>query len=315
MTSSVFSLGAHSRFMFKLIEPSIKPKNMSFFKQFFCDRSNHLARYTRLTTGMDKTLKFTVSALDLSRKLTARFDPESSTLPGLTAAHTGFKDARAVISLGNVFQGVIPGIVGSVKLCNKLISDIRKEREGTSLNSSPLVYFPSSKTNQAYNQIALGKRQQARKLCENILSIVGAGAYVVTFGGIRPVMLANQYGHFCSSSQTQVLGLAADSLMCASHITGIGASICSLAFEKEAYKEAKISVVSSEIKEHYRALSRAHRSTLINTSVGITEKILDLACDILKLVPACARAVPGEVRAALGVLIGALGIYKVWRTS
>ncbi len=317
MSSSIFSLAPRSAVLFRLVQPEIKPKSMNFVKQFFCNKKNHLARYTRLTSGVDKTLKFTISTLDLSKKLTNRFDPESSSLPGLSAAYTGFKDARSVLGLFNVFQGSIPGMVASVKTCHKLIKDIREEQEATSLIPASLVTSFEFSPKQAYNEIALGRKQQVTKVVENICSFLGAGTYTVTFGALRPLMLANHYGRFCSSAQMQSVGLSADALMCASHIAGIGSSVCSLMFEQTAYMQARQALTfSSERRENDSAiLKEQHRGAVVASSISLVEKLLDLACDILKLVPACVQAVPGEVRAGLGMLIGLLGMYKVWRSS
>lgn len=314
MSSSIFSLAPRSTVLFRLVQPEIKSKNMHFIKQVFCDKKNHLARYSKLSSGIDKTLKFTISTLDFSKKLTSRFDPESSSLPGLSAAYAGFKDARSVIGLFNIFQGSIPGMVGSVKMCHQLIKDIRKEKEATSLISESLVISPGLTPKHTYNEIALGKKQQVTKVVENICSFFGAATYVVTFGALRPVILANQYGRFYSSSQIQPVGLSADALMCASHIAGIGSNICSLVFEQTAYFQARQALAFS-LEKTKGILEEKHKDVIVASSVSLAEKLLDLTCDILKLVPACVQVVPGEVRAGLGMLIGLLGIYKVWRSS
>lgn len=299
-----------------------KAKGTNFFKQFFVNRKNHLKRFSQLSAGVDKTLKFTIASLELSKLMTQRFEPTSASLPGLSAAYTGLKDARSVLGLFNALQGSIPGMVDSVKLCNRLVHDLRHGEQATSLTNELLMtpaHCQKEKVTpeNTYSNIAFGRKQQIAKAVESACGAVGAGTFAFTFAALRPVMLANQYEKFLSPQDISSVGLAADALMCVNHIVGIGSAVSSLVYEMSAFTTAKTAILKkNELRNnHIKSLNVRHRDHLTTSSLTLIEKSLELTCDILKLVPTWAVAVPKEVRAGIGVLIGALGIYKIWKTS
>lgn len=320
--SSVFALASRGcSIAFRHTPPTVKPPGMNCVKQFFVSKENHLARFSRLSAGVDKALKFTISTLEFSKLMTQRFDPTSASLSGLSAAHAGIRDARSVLGLFNTFQGAIPGMVSSVKLCNQLVHDLRNNYQATSLTKSILMTTEchlqeSQMPEHRYNQIAFGRRQQISKAVESACNAIGGGTFAFTFATLRPLMLVNQYEKFLSSSQLSSVGLAADAIMCVNHIVGVGSAVASLVFEESAFATARAAIMDqSNSESHLQLLNIMHRTNLSNSSLTLVEKSLELSCDILKLVPACVVAVPKEVRAGIGVFIGILGLYKIWRTS
>lgn len=295
--------------------PAVGKARASFVKSFFTNSGNQVSSFLRKSSGTDKVIKVAAASSDLAAAIATRTGASGEMLEQISTAQSAFSGARTVLGLFNAYNGAIPATVDAVKQSVSLVKSLHKQDDVYS--SAPKGGRVEGGLQSPYNQVYVGRTEKVLGLGAQVCKGVGSGTYALSFGVLRTGLFANKIGGFMSSDVKTGFGKAFDVAMCANHAAGFSGSIFGLAYEKMAYQRAKKACNLEDARgaELRSLLDRAHRSVVVGHILTLFEKTLDLILDFFKLIPTIATLLPAEAKAALGILIGSIGVYKIWRTS
>ncbi len=285
------------------------------FKGLCCNEKNRLAGFVGKTKNVDKVLKVAKSAVDVASGAADIKGEENKTVKNISGAVGG---ARDVLSLFNVFNGMVPATVQATRKCCKAIKRI----------------FTSEEKSDA----ALEAAQQGCKVVSGVTSIP-------VFGGIKPVLLANKLAEkpFLSNQVKNNLGTAVNVLMTANHAAGFVGNVVSIhqeqkAFEKQllevnslsekgisnvqgspwspSAKSAIAALFSREAAAKRSEIRKAYFARMKHLFLGLLEKAFDLVGDVFKLIPlGISAGVRLIVTSVCSLVSACIGVYSAWSAS
>ncbi len=302
-----------------------KGSQKALLSRVFCDPGNPVSAYVNKTAGVDKALKASIAAAELTKGVILQQGGSEASLATASNVLGILKDARTVVGLTNALNGCIPGAVASVKSCYQ---NFRYAFAGESQG-----VVDERNEGKAYNKQYLTRGEYLAAAVKSGCDAVGAGTFAITFGTLRPTLLADRLTHgglICRQTKAGVTA-ACDYLMVANHAAGVVGGSIGLGLENRQFSRAMASlelhansfaerVVSLDEKEllqqDVEALKAAHHKAIKKGICGVIEKSLELFLDALKLIAfPITQPITLIVRGAVGLAIGGLGMYKVWSSD
>lgn len=230
-----------------------------------------------------------------------------------------------MVGLTNVLNGCIPGAVASARNCYQNFRyAFAGEKQGV---------VDERNSGKVYNKQYLTQGEYLAAAIKSGCDFVGASTFAVTFGSLRPVLLADKLTHGGLVSRHTKTNMTAtcDYLMVANHAAGVVGGSIGLGLENRQFNRALSSlnaiaesyasrVVSNDdqelLQQDIEALKTAHKTAIKKGICGVVEKALELFLDALKLITfPITQPVTFIVRGAVGIVIGGLGMYKVWSSD
>lgn len=281
-------------------------------RSFCCNERNKLSRFVGRAKNLDKSLKAAKTVADLTAdvlNLTGESPDVAMTARNISA---GVGTTRSFIALANVFNGVIPGMVSSVRKCCDRIRKLGISSQDQETSTDHLVAI-------------------AQEGC----NLVSGATYTAVFGGIRPALLANKLASrpFLNSCQKAQLGDSVTYLMTANHAAGVLGGALGIFAEQRAYERQsrqleedlksispngeKSSPFCERVAERWRMRKQeSHLARLKRLILSTFEKFFDLLGDIIKLIP---LGVSAGVQAIIGgvcaLVSASIGLYSAWANS
>ncbi|MEG0037472.1 MAG: hypothetical protein RR519_01160 [Victivallaceae bacterium] len=291
-------------------------------KTFFTSSTNKLSSFINRTKGVDKAVKAAAAVTELSRVIAMRTGAAEA-VAGASTALGLFTDARSVIGLANALNGSIPAMVDSGKNCKTLVMGLIKKQSFVAIGAKedPQDGNESRVSIVDYNRLYCGRGEMALGLVDHACGLVSSATYVTAFGPVRGTLFANRCSSFMAPPVKQGFSQAFNWLMAVNHAAGLIGSSCALVHENKAYRRVLESCdLVAESGEALDVTARprlkmVHQYFIIGHVVNLMEKLMEMILDIFKIIPSIVSILPLEAKAALGVLIGFIGLYKIWRTA
>ena len=284
------------------------------FSQFFTNGTNHLSRFVKTSAGLDKTAKLGKAVAEMTQGILQETGGSDSAVKTAKNIVDCTKVTRDVMGLGNVVSGVIPSIISNARKCCSLMRQsfsARAEFDPSNKEPSPNALCTKSDFRLA----------AAKTVCD----LIGGVTFAITFGGLKPALLANKVAGnpFLSSAAKASLGTGVSILMTANHAAGVVGGSLSIIRERRAYQRCLGRLNQKEggqeesgSAQEVQAMRSSYVKRLRNIILTIIEKALELVADFLKLIPwpmsaACNLACVGAITAASS----SLALWKVWQST
>ncbi|WP_370913606.1 CT529 family inclusion membrane protein [Chlamydia pecorum] len=284
------------------------------FSQFFTNGNNHLSRFVKTSRGLDKTAKLGKAVAEMTQGILQETGGSESAVKTAKNIVDCTKVTRDVMGLGNVVGGVIPNIIRNARKCCLLMRQsfsARAEFDPSNKELSPNALYTKSDFRLA----------AAKTVCD----LISGTTFAVTFGGLKPTLLANKVAGnpFLSSEAKASLGTGISILMTANHAAGVVGGGLSIIRERRAYQrclerlnQKEVGQEKSGSAQEVQAMRSSYVKRLRNIILTIIEKALELVADFLKLIPwpmsaACNLACVGAITTASS----SLALWKVWQST
>lgn len=284
------------------------------FSQFFTNGNNHLSRFVKTSAGLDKTAKLGRAVAEMTQGILQETGGSESAVKTAKNIVDCTKVTRDVMGLGNVVGGVIPNIISNVRKCYSLMRQsfsARAEFDPSNKELPPNALYTKSDFRLA----------AAKTVCD----LISGTTFAVTFGGLKPTLLANKVAGnpFLSSEAKASLGTGISILMTANHAAGVVGGGLSIIRERRAYQrclerlnQKEVGQEESGSAQEVQAMRSSYVKRLRNIILTIIEKALELVADFLKLIPwpmsaACNLACVGAITTASS----SLALWKVWQST
>lgn len=284
------------------------------FSQFFTNSNNHLSRFVKTSAGLDKTAKLGKAVAEMTQGILQETGGSESAVKTAKNIVDCTKITRDVMGLGNVVGGVIPSIISNARKCCSLMRQsfsARAEFDPSNKELSPNALYTKSDFRLA----------AAKTVCD----LISSTTFAVTFGGLKPTLLANKVAGnpFLSSEAKASLGTGISILMTANHAAGVVGGGLSIIRERRAYQRCLERLNQKEVgqeescsAQEVQAMRSSYIKRLRNIILTIIEKALELTADFLKLIPwpmgaACNLACVGAITTASS----SLALWKVWQST
>ncbi|MEB2681348.1 hypothetical protein [Chlamydia suis] len=284
-------------------------------KAFFTQPGNKVARVVNSAKGVDKLAKTAKSAAELTASI-LEHTGGTGTDSFVTASKVakGFGDARAVIALGNAFNGSLPATIQSARSCFAHLQAAGKPEE-------------KCRSVLMKDVCVAHKRRAAADAC----AVVGGASYLTTFGVIRPLLFVNKLlaKPFLSSQAKNGLGSSVSYIMTANHAASVLGSALSISAERADCEERCNRILCGQadevlginntmceqfvrqravVGEKFRTLTRIKYSIL-----SMIEKFLECVADVFKLVPLpITQSVRAIIAAGCTLTAAIIGLCTFW---
>lgn len=288
-------------------------------KQFFTNSDNRLAKFVGQTKNIDKTAKLVKSVAELGTQVL-----EMKGEKGSDAWHTtkniasSLSTARTVIALPHVVNGAVPRLVRSCGQCFRHLVKM----------FSPKKYYDlgSEENPLAYNKLFVTRGDHALAALKEGCTALSSGAFVATFGAVRPVLFANKLAHkpFLSKELKTLGGQSVDYMMAAAHAADMVGGVATIVYENRAYQRASQGLETLRCSERIGEdlyhetvgnLRGSYIKAIKQAIFKILEKVLDFCADIFKLVPMhCAEPLRLAAIAGFTILSSGVGLYMAWQS-
>ena len=257
------------------------------------DKKHRFWSLFQRTDGPDKLLKMADPLLDTIGEIAAAAGASDSTLEGIGKGRALAKTGRDAIGFFNIFNGVIPNLVQSMKNIFHLMRGLITG-DNVSLEAG----------SEKYNDVAKSTTEKILAAGANFGRGVGSGTYIVGYGLCRPLANIEKYGEVSLGQTAHNIGQAFPTFMMVNHLGEMIGSTCEMGFQYTAFNRA-IDNTSGKPSEIYQEFEKQ----MLDNTLSLLEKSLELLYDIVKLI---GQAIPAWFRLPLTLGIATLSLYKVW---
>lgn len=276
---------------------------------FFTNPRNKCSTKCSSVGFLDKILKTADPIFDLAEVIAKSHDAPIHVIHGMGKGREFVRAGRDVTAFFNIFQGIIPNLVQSVKntiallgnLCNTTKVNL-KEREKDENN-------PGKFKKLKYNEKAVTEEEKRWALGEQIGKGVAAASFIAGFAICRPIGAYEKYISRDTDPIASKIGKAFPTVMLVNHVSGVVASTCGLVFQQLAYDRETSKDSVRNTKDCFKKVTLEYNKKMLENGVTLAQKVLE--CISSALLHA-GTAVPTWVRIPLNLGAGVLSVTKEW---
>ncbi len=265
--------------------------------KFFTNREHPLIKKCSNVGFLDKILKAADPVFDFAEVVARAGDASDDTVNGIVKGRNFVKTGRDVTAFFNIFNGIIPSLIQSVKNVCVLLEGLFAK------TATPLKEGPAERL--SYNETAETIWEKLAALGEQTGKVISSGSFVAGFGICRPIGAFEKYISRDIDSGASKIGKAFPTVMMVNHIGGVLSGSCGLIFQKLAY-DREVSVGDAN-----RTVNAAvvYSKKTFEIGMGLAQKGLELISDIFHHT---STALPAYARIPLSCAIGGLSVANAW---
>lgn len=282
------------------------------YGSFFTNSKNQSARFISSTKGVDRILKAADPVFDLSLVIAQGAGASEATLGDIAKGRSAVKTTRDVMGLFNIFQGRIPDLythtLVSLELYRDLSNEVNSPKPTQLLSESAIIARKKDNRPIKYHETAETFSERVIALISNIFRGGGSLTMIAAFGVCRPIANFEKYIRQVDPSVSRI-GKAFPSVMMANHACGGIGHTAEIIFQQLAFERAMDREVDGSRQGKIR---EEHDKMIVNNTLAVTQNALEFTNDIANIF---GPAAPVWFRIPLGLSIGAVGIWRTWRTA
>jgi hypothetical protein len=288
---------------------------------FFVDPNNTFSSKCRSIAFVDKIFKAVDPLLDLAGVIAEAQGASDETLKGIGRGRSFAKITRDGMALLNIVQGVIPTFVAQAKTCGNLFVDIFScstapvafvkagpLKEGACGGVSTTATLSTSTVQPACksNEQAMTRAEKIVAFFEHLGKGIASGCYIIAFGVCRPI--ANWEKHISKNIDPTAseIGKAFPTVMMINHFAAVVGHGSAMIYQTLAYDRTIEGLTEKSTRE---AIDTAYIQKMVENGVGLGEKVLEGALDVMRCV---GYAAPPAVRLPLTFGVGFFCLTKEW---
>lgn len=265
--------------------------------------------FIRTIEGRDKFLKLSEAVLDTGRELASSAGASSRVVGSLSTAHRSVKTGREILSILNVFNGVVPALVEQLTEIPGLLRSFKTPNE--SYQYGPKQKLKDQKVVDVkpdFANTAKGRLEKIMAVSHYVSSVVASSAYIAGFGFCRPLAVLKKHANVSFGPHADKVGSHFPTVMVVVHFAGVaksatGMTLHTLAFKRlEAESKKNDKVALPDQTKYWKSMTQQ--------SVALADSGLECVQDVLRM--ASKGPVDPRVRLPLALLLGMTGVTKVW---